>query len=332
MQQERQMTNEHRNLRRFSEELLDGFFWTRTAPQEVRLSRMASVRSSAWWLSLASASDDDCRRLQQIGDNPDIVKKCAIKREADGLTALFFFSVDSYRHGLYAHELVNDVVHIGALGDWQSTARNQRDFDAFAREAQSTERHGNEHGGARRAHSAPSVSNNALQPDVSSSAAQPDAPRLDLLPDVSMPDAPPQDRTLTPHDAYTAKGLTPKAPRDWTSLADVLPALKVSSSPPGETPEQCLQRLQLHQLMGLEQLDPSHFYPDDRQYHFTPSGQLLLFLFALHCIATGAASFNGLDFCPEHWIAPNHVTAGARTHTPSIYTHTRALSHTRRAV
>jgi hypothetical protein len=75
-------------------------------------------------------------------------------------------------------------------GDWQSTARNQRDFDAFAREAQSTERHGNEHGGARRAHSAPSVSNNALQPDVSSSAAQPGALRLDLLPDVSMPNVP----------------------------------------------------------------------------------------------------------------------------------------------
>ena len=94
----------------------------------------------------------------------------------------------------------------------------------------------------------------------------------------------------TPRDTYTCAGVTLKPPSYWTSLADALPALKVASSPMGESFDERLQRLQLPPITWEEIRGARNLSTE--------------FLFALRCCAEGLDEYAGLPFRPERWKLP----------------------------
>ena len=136
--------------------------------------------------------------------------------------------------------------------------------------------------------------------------------------------------TRTPRDEFTCAGLTSKAPRHWSTLADALPALTVRPVDPAETSEERAQRLDLpcmhvdpHELRrerepssrsslrsAGERVTWQHGSAklwNDAYDYIGFDTQVAEFLHTLYCIVEGCTEHLGCPFRPEERMLPGPV-------------------------
>ena len=88
-------------------------------------------RASAWHLALPAATPEQRSRLEQVGDDASLVKKCSLRLdERGGVDAIFFFiTTKPFAQGLLLWQVLEKV---GVPGAWHQTARDQQAFKAHA--------------------------------------------------------------------------------------------------------------------------------------------------------------------------------------------------------
>ena len=107
--------------------------------QKARASIMsAGGRASAWRLALPASTPEQRSRLEQVGGDASLVKKCSMQLDERGhIDAVFFFTTAKpYAQGLPLWQVLEKV---GVPGVWQQIARDEQAFKAHASAAYFTQ-------------------------------------------------------------------------------------------------------------------------------------------------------------------------------------------------
>ena len=245
-----------------------------------RWKHLVDREHKSWALSLSS-SDEHAALLERwcaCGD--ERIFRAAVRRTPADVELRVVLKKEASR------AVVDGLVEHGVLpGEWRSFAFDTAEWRAFCE------------GASRIVDSTQQGARTDLQPSPAgtlqleaAAAGASDAPLAAISPPAL---AAPAAAVRTPRDTYTCAGVTLKPPSHWTSLADVLPALKASPSPEGESRDEQLQRLQLPDLSWDEVLAELGDSPVDGPYK--------CFLFALRCCVEGLTEYEGIPFRPDKW-------------------------------
>jgi len=302
---------------------------------------MAAPRKNTFRLSLTPGTEAELLRLQACGENEALLTRCAVWRSSPTqLEAYIVLKKQRYAYQVGESGPWGEGI---LLGPWQPIEFDDASWRAAVAMQGAWVRDRTQRGARTDLLPPPALppappaplneptnTDAAVDMPRASDPAQPDATSP---PPPSQPDPPPPPpfpMPLPPHvarDDFTCAGLTPKPPRYWDTIADVLPALFVRPSPEGETPEQQAERLQLPRIDPRHAMEDDHLYAWRAKWSDSPWSPaqpgygnayqrfgfqmgLARFLQQLRCIVEGKSLLRGISFDPTL-----HRLPGPRTNS-----------------